>query len=193
LIGKIAAGTVLGLLQLTLWMVCGFLFGDPGGGAAGSAVGQSPAGIGALLTGDLLSPLTLCAFLAFFLLGLLQLSTLFAGVASMINRTEDIGSLATPLILPVMIALFVAIAAIAAPDSPWAVATSFVPIISPFVMFVRIAVGSVPAWQIALSISTNLAALALIAWGAGRIYRVGMLFYGRAPSLAQIWKALRVA
>jgi ABC-2 type transport system permease protein len=96
-------------------------------------------------------------------------------------------------LLPIIGALFIGIAAIQMPDAQWAVVASLTPIVSPFVMFVRIAVGVVPAWQIVLAIGINVAVLALTAWGSGRLYRVGMLLYGRAPTLGQIVRALRAA
>jgi ABC-2 type transport system permease protein len=130
-------------------------------------------------------------FILFFVIGLLQLSTMFAAVASLVNRTEDLGSIATPLIFAVITALFIAIGALGAPDAPWAVASSFIPLISAFVMFARIAVGNVPAWQLILSLGINLAALWFIAILSGKIYRVGMLLYGRTPKFSQIWSVIR--
>jgi ABC-2 type transport system permease protein len=133
----------------------------------------------------------LVGFLVYFIIGFLQLSTLLAGCASLINRTEDLGSINGPLMIPIVAALFIAMAALGAPDASFAVVTSMVPLLSPFVMFARIAVSNVPLWQIGLSLSINLVALYFIAILAGKIYRVGMLLYGRAPRLSQIWHVLR--
>ena len=191
--GKILAGTALALLQMVLWLGFGLFFGSFAAHISGAAATQPSIVLSALIAGNFLAPLTICAFLAFFLIGLLQITTLLAGVGSMITRTEDIGSMALPMLLPTMIAFFMGTVAIRTPEASWAVAASFVPIISPFVMFARLGVGLVPAWQIALSICLNLVVLLAIVWASGRIYRVGMLFYGRSPSLGQIWKALRMA
>ena len=68
-----------------------------------------------------------------------------------------------------------------------------IPILSPFVMFARIAAGTVPLWQIGLSLAINLIALYGIAVFAGKIYRVGMLLYGRAPKLSQILHVLKAS
>ena len=68
---------------------------------------------------------------------------------------------------------------------------SQVPLLAPFVMFTRIAVTNVPAWQIALSLAVNLAAAVAFAWLAGKVYRVGLLLYGRPPSFAQVVRILR--
>jgi ABC-2 type transport system permease protein len=66
-----------------------------------------------------------------------------------------------------------------------------VPLLAPFVMFARIAVSSVPVWQIVLSLVINLAAAVAFALLAGKIYRVGLLLYGRPPSLRQVVATLR--
>jgi ABC-2 type transport system permease protein len=138
-----------------------------------------------------ISPGDVAAFVLFFVIGFLQTATLFAAVASLINRTEDLGSLSGPLFLPVIAALIIAMSALAVPDAPAVVVTSFVPLIAPFVMFARIVVGSVPAWQIGASLAINIAAIYIIAVLGGRVYRVGMLLYGRAPRPAQIWHAIK--
>ncbi|MEA2786291.1 MAG: type transport system permease protein, partial [Candidatus Eremiobacteraeota bacterium] len=64
-------------------------------------------------------------------------------------------------------------------------------LISPFVMFTRVAVSDVPAWQLVLSLTINIGTAVLLAWMAGKIYRVGMLLYGRPPSLKQVLATLR--
>jgi ABC-2 type transport system permease protein len=94
------------------------------------------------------------------------------------------------MFVPVVGGFIIAISALAVPDSPAVVVTSFIPLIAPFVMFARIVVSSVPAWQIAASLAINIAAIYVIALLGGRIYRVGMLLYGRAPRLSQIWHAI---
>jgi len=189
LTGKVLSGMVLTLIQLAVWVGSVMLFS--GGGSTAS--GQHDAG-SIFALNDVLNVLSLgvlVAFLLFFVIGFLQLSTLMAAFASLINRTEDLGSINAPLVLPVVAALFIAIAALGQPDSQLAVAVSLIPILAPFVMFARIAASNVPIWQIGLSVAINLVALYLIALLAGKIYRVGMLLYGRPPKLSQIWHVLR--
>ncbi len=188
LAGKIAAAACLAILQMAIWI--GIVIFSAGPSSAGGA-SQNPFDLSGLLTGDILSPLVLVAFVLFFVIGFFQLSTLFAGFASLINRTEDLGSVSGPLIIPVVGALFIALAALGSPDSPLVVVASEVPILSPFVMFARIAVTNVPLWQILLSLAINIAALVAIAIAAGRLYRVGMLLYGRMPKFSQILSVMR--
>ncbi len=116
---------------------------------------------------------------------------LYAAAASLINRTEDLGSVAGPLVVPVVLGIILAQVALQFPNSPNMVVCSLIPLISPFVMFTRVAVSDVPAWQLVLSLAINVGTAVLLAWLSGKIYRVGMLLYGRAPSLKQVLATLR--
>lgn len=183
LAGKIGAAAVLAIIQLLSWFAVGYVlsFGGAGVGSRGLSMPLVQA----------ITPLDIAAFAIYFILGYLQLSTVFAAAASLINRTEDLGSLSGPLVMPVVLAFFVAIYALGFPNSAIATITSFIPIIAPFTMFARIAVSVVPVWQIALSILINVAAVWALAVLSGKIYRVGMLLYGRPPKLRQILATLR--
>jgi ABC-2 type transport system permease protein len=138
-----------------------------------------------------ISAADIAGFIVFFFLGYLQMATIFAAIGSLINRTEDIGSIGGPFFIPIVAALFIALTALEVPDAPFVVVASFIPLIAPFVMFARIVVSSVPLWQIATSFAINAAAIWGIAILAGKIYRIGMLLYGRPPKLSQLWHALR--
>lgn len=189
LTGKILASATLGLVQLAVWIATAVFLNGGGGASSG---GGGATGLYSLASAlDVITPGLVVGFLVFFVIGLLQLATLFAAAASLINRTEDMGGLSLPLVLPVVAAFIIAMTALGAPDTPLAVAFSYVPLLAPFVMFARIAVSDVPLWQIGLSLAINVAALVGIALLAGKIYRVGMLTYGRAPNLAQVWSVIR--
>lgn len=188
LAGKIFASATLAIAQMIVWVAIAYLLGSP------AAPAGAPANDAADMSGFSLngvSSIDIAGFVLFFLVGFFQTATLFAAVGSLINRTEDLGSLSGPLFLPVVAAFIIAISALAVPDSPAVVVTSFVPLIAPFVMFARIVVSSVPVWQVAVSLAINVVAIYVIALLGGRIYRVGMLLYGRAPRPAQIWHAIR--
>jgi ABC-2 type transport system permease protein len=190
LAGKVLASASLGFIQLAIWIATAVFLG---GGGSGSSTSQSGGDQLMTLTSalDIITPGLIAAFLIWFVIGILQLSTLFAAFASLINRTEDLGSIALPLVMPIVAAFLIAITGLAAPDAPLVVACSYIPLLAPFVMFVRMTVSTVPFWQVGLSLAINLAALYLIAIFAGKIYRVGMLLYGRAPSIRQVWTVLR--
>ncbi|HKU68599.1 MAG TPA: ABC transporter permease [Candidatus Baltobacteraceae bacterium] len=187
LAGKIGSSATLAIAQMIVWVAMAYALGSQAGPAAPSG---EAADTGAFsLSG--VSPADIAGFVLFFLIGFLQTATLFAAVGSLINRTEDLGSVSGPIFLPVVAAFVIAISALAVPDSPAVVVTSFVPLIAPFVMFARIVVSSVPAWQVGVSLAINLAAIYVIALLGGRVYRVGMLLYGRAPRPGQIWHAMK--
>ncbi|HTW84170.1 MAG TPA: ABC transporter permease [Candidatus Sulfotelmatobacter sp.] len=185
LTAKILAATATGFVQLGVWTAIGFLAGSKL--TEGFTNGDVGANAGPLA----ISSSEILLFVAFFLVGFAQYSVLFAGGASLVSRTEDVGSITGPLMLPVVGAFVLAQLGIQFPNGPLMSSASFVPLLAPFVMFTRIAVTPVPAWQIALSLAINVAAAILFALIAGRVYRVGMLLYGRPPSLRQIVAAMR--
>jgi len=190
LVAKVLVGATLSVLQLLVWVGIGIALGSGGGSAGASSAAANPFSLAGLL-GNTLSPEVIAAFIVFFILGFLQISTVFAGVASLINRTEDLGSISGPMVIPTIAGYFIGILAINAPSLPVVTVTSFVPLLSPFVMFARMAVTQVPPWQIGTSIALNVLALWGIAWFAGKLYRVGMMLYGRPPKLGQVWEILR--
>ena len=190
LAAKILAAAATGFVQLGIWVATGMLGGHAVTGLFAADASAGAAGAATFGTLDISSGEVL-AFLAFFVLGFAQYGVLYAAAASLINRTEDLGSVAGPLVVPVVVGIILANFGLQFPNAPNVVVCSLLPLVSPFVMFTRIAVSTVPAWQIALSVAINLATAILLAWMAGKIYRVGLLMYGRAPSFKQIVATLR--
>jgi ABC-type Na+ efflux pump permease subunit len=188
LTAKTLAAAALALLQIGVWVTTALVLLPRAAVSLAGSQTLGPDSGAQLLAFD---PGELLAFAIFFLLGFFQYATIYAAAASLISRTEDLGSVATPVILPVVGAFFIAQFALLQPNSPLAIAFSFVPFISPFVIFSRIAISLVPWWQIALAVAINLATVAVCFYLGGKIYRVGMLLYGNAPSLRQVWAALR--
>jgi len=194
LAGKILATAASAVLQIVVWIGAAYaavpLLASQFDGPASTA---APGGMtGAVFsTLNTLGPSAVAAFAVFFLLGFIQFALLYASAASLISRTEDIGSVVAPLVLPVVAGFLFAQFAVNAPNATSVIVLSLVPLISPFVMFARIAVATIPVWQVALSVLINLFAIAVTALLAGKIYRVGLLTYGRPPKLAQVWAVLR--
>jgi ABC-2 type transport system permease protein len=193
LAGKILATAASGALQIALWIGAAY-FAAPLIAAQNtdpSALAAAPSTDALFSVLNTLGPPVVAAFAVFFLIGFIQFALLYAGAASLISRTEDIGSVVAPLVIPVVAGFLVAQVAVVAPNSANVVVLSMIPLLAPFVMFARIAVATIPLWQIALSLLINLAAIAVIAIFAGKLYRVGLLTYGRPPRLAQVWAVLR--
>lgn len=178
--GKVLATGLAGILQLVIWCLTELVVGTKAG-----AIENFQALVNAI------TPEIVIVFLVFFVVGFLEYSLLFAAAASLISRTEDLGSFTFPLVLPVIAAFFIAQFALETPNSQTVVVTSFIPLLSPFVMFTRFMVTTIPPWQVGLAVLLNVAALAVIAPFAGKLYRVGLLLYGRTPKLSQIWAVLR--
>ncbi len=189
LAGKVFASAVVALVQVGSWLATAavlvpFAASSPVLASSIAPKAHGPAAIG-------LDPLLALYFAAFFILGYLQYATTYAAAASLVSRTEDLGIVTTPVIFPVVGAFFVAQYGLVEPNAPIVVACSFVPFLSPFVMFTRVAISSVPAWQPIVALVLDALAVVVCFWAAGRIYRVGMLLYGRLPSPRQILAALR--
>ena len=188
LTAKVLASGVTGLIQLLVWVLFGALSSQIVVALAPHVAAIAhPSTAGAISA----SPGEIAAFFAFFVIGYAQYSVLYAAAASLITRTEDLGAVAGPVLIPVLAGFVVAEFAVAYPENPWIAACSQVPLLAPFVMFSRIATSTVPAWQIATSLAINLVAAVAFALVAGRIYRVGLLLYGRLPSLRQVVIAMR--
>jgi ABC-2 type transport system permease protein len=178
--GKVLATGLAGILQLVIWSVTELAVASKAG-----VIQNIPVLMSAI------TPELIIVFLIFFVIGFLEYSLLYAAAASLISRTEDLGSFTFPLVLPVIAAFFIAQFALEAPNAQTVVITSFIPLLSPFVMFTRFMVATVPLWQVGVAILLNIAALAVIVPFAGKLYRVGLLLYGRTPKLSQIWTVLR--
>lgn len=129
-------------------------------------------------------------FLVFFLLGYLLYASLFAAIGSAVENEGDSNQLQLPVTVPLMIAYFIALYAFNAPDSNIALWGSLIPFTSPIVMLARIPFG-VPAWQIILSVVLLLLTTAACAWLSAKIYKVGILMYGKKTTYKDLWKWLK--
>ena len=191
LAGKTFAAAAIALVQIILWMVTAAAFLPNVAATLGATTHRATGTSDASAIFGRIDPFEIVAFFAFFILGYLQYATIYAAAASLISRTEDLASVTTPVLIPVVGAFFVAQFALLQPESPIVVACGFVPLLSPFVMFTRIAISSVPWWQTAIAIGIDFVTVIVCFWAAGRVYRVGMLLYGKLPSPAQIFATLR--
>ena len=115
-----------------------------------------------------------------------------SAIGSAVEQQQEAQSLVLPLMLPI-IGSFVAMQfVLASPDSPVSVALSMTPFLSPVLMTARVAVTEVPFWEIALSLALLVATFVGAIWVSARIYRVGILSYGKKPTLADLWRWLRM-
>ena len=140
-----------------------------------------------------LGPEVFIFFVIYFLLGYLLFATLFAGIGSAVEQQQDAQSLMIPVMMPIIVSIIFLQAVIEAPNSTLSLALSLIPFTSPIPMVVRIAMIDVPWWQIGLSLSLLAGTFVGAVWVSSRIYRVGILSYGKKPSLKEIIKWMRYA
>jgi len=130
------------------------------------------------------------SFFFYFIFGYLLYAAMFAVVGSMVDNETDTQQLIIPVIAPLMLGIYVMISAINNPDGALPFWCSLIPFTSPVVMMVRIPFG-VPWWQIAVSGSLLVSTFVAMTWVAGKVYRTGILMYGKKAGYKEVWKWLR--
>lgn len=133
---------------------------------------------------------TLFLFLFYFLGGYLIYASLFAAVGAAIDNETDSQQFIFPITIPIIIALYVAMAAFRNPHSDLVFWFSMIPFTSPVVMMARVPFD-VPVWQIGVSLTLLIGGFLLTTWFAARIYRTGILMYGKKVSYKELWKWFR--
>ena len=205
LAGKIFGISAVALLQLSInavaaavaAVIAGVLYGA---GAASQQASMAAAGspqaqamMARVISQGLPSVpwATLVFLIVFFFLGFFSYASIYAGIGSLLSKPEEVQQYSTVFMLPIIAAYILAIFALSMPDIPLVKWGSMIPLVSPLLMFTRISTSTVPWWQIAISIGGSLLAIWALTLFAGKLYRVGVLMYGRPPSVKEIWRALR--
>lgn len=129
----------------------------------------------------------------FFILGYLLYATLAAMLGSLVSRTEDVQQLIMPMIFLIMIAFFIAMYGLNAPDSSFIVISSYIPFFTPMLMFLRVGMLDIPFWEVALSLGILIGTIILLALIGARVYKGGVLMYGKSSSLKDFKKALALS
>jgi ABC-2 type transport system permease protein len=218
MLGKIIGTALAGITQFLIWIVCGtiLLFValaifdiDPSilskGSPATSMAAEVP---GALSSMDMTTQLyaqelfeipivmLLVFFVIYFILGYFIYSSIYTAIGAAVDNETDTQQFIFPIILPLMLAIYVGFFSVFSnPHGPIAVGFSLFPLTSPIVMMMRlpggIGDGGVPLWQLATSILFLIATFIGIVWLAAKIYRVGILMYGKKPSYKELLKWLK--
>jgi len=183
--GKILGVGAVGLTQVAIWVGTALVF-------SGGALVANAAQIKGVLSLKLL-----VFFAVYFLLGYILYSTLCAAVGSMVNSEQEAQQLQFLVMMPMILSVIMIMQIFQHPNSQMALWGSLFPFTAPLVMFTRIAMqtGSLwdIGWQIALSIGLMVATIYGMIWLCGRIYRVGILMYGKKPNLPEIMKWIKYA
>lgn len=175
--GKVLGVGAVGLTQIGLWIGAALIYFKVALAASGM---QFP-----------LSGVQMVSFLVFFLLGYTLYSSVAAALGAMTGSEQELQQLNMILMLPLILCSVFIFRIITDSDGILAKAFSFFPFTTPLIMYVRISVHQPPAWQIALSVFDLVLMILITLWIASRIYRVGILMYGKKPNLPEILRWLK--
>ena len=182
LAGKIIGVGAVGLTQVVIWLAIAGAFSLLGIASTGS-----------MLNNVHIPMIGVIAFGVFFILGYFLYSTMYAALGSMVNSDQEAQQVQWPAMLPIIFSIVLSTPVLQHPNSQLAFWTSMVPFFAPILMFVRVMVETPPMWQIFLCIALML----LTTWGllglSSRIYRVGILMYGKRPTLPELRRWLKYA
>ena len=201
MMGKIVGIAMVGLTQVLIWVALTLIFTTIGGSAMGGhhaaeqmaanqggqkmeAMQNAMSAIGTLPIG-----LIVTMFLFYFLGGYLIYSSFFAAAASAVDSQAEMSQFILPISIPIIVSIASISTIIQNPDGPFAFWMSMIPLTSPIVMMARIPFG-VPAWQLALSIAILIGSFIVSVWLAGKIYRIGILMYGKKITWKELGKWL---
>mgnify|MGYP002624095433 CR=1 FL=1 len=216
--GKIIGVALVALTQFALWIVLTLVIVGVGGAALGPKLMQGTdsaqiaemassgtgfhmddavammedGGMKTILTtlGNIPWGQLLLSFFVYFILGYLLYASLFAAVGSAVENEGDSSQLQLPITIPLLIGFFIALMAMRNPYSKVVWWGSMIPFTSPIVMLARIPYG-VPGWELAVSVALLIATFALCAWASAKIYRAGILIFGKKSTWKDLWKWLR--
>ena len=134
--------------------------------------------------------LIIVCFIFYFITGYLLYASVFAAIGSAVDNETETQQFMLPVTIPIILALMVAMGTMQNPESSLSFWCSMIPLTSPIVMMARIPFG-VPGWQIAISMVLMLVTFAAFVWMAAKVYRTGILMYGKKTSWKEMWKWLR--
>jgi len=208
MMGKIIGTSLAGLLQFLIWTVLGLLllfvvsmfFGVQIGPTSGvsqqllSTAQNEFAGTAQLYIKEIWNlPIAsiLLGFVVYFVGGYFLYSSFYAAIGAAVDNQTDSQQFLLPILMPLMLSVYIGFfTVINDPHGSVAVIFSMIPLTSPIVMLMRIPFG-VPWWQIAISVSLLFASFLAVVWFASKIYRVGILMYGKKPSWKEMYKWLK--
>lgn len=204
MIGKIIGIGLVGIVQLAIWgiliavimSVSGLAVGLSNPEMVAAGMTATPPADTSDLSAILMTlsglnlPMLGLMFVLNFVGGYLLYAAIFAAIGASVNQSEDSQQFMTPIVIVMVFALYAAIYSANNPDGPLAVWCSFIPFTSPTVSMVRLPLGA-PVWQTVLSLVVLYASALTLIWMAGKIYRVGILMYGKKPSFSEMIKWMR--
>jgi ABC-2 type transport system permease protein len=192
MLGKILGIGLVALTQFFLWIAFVVIVYNIGKASGGGGTANAMVGNMQQLFASVDVPLILFCFGFYFLAGFFFYSSLYGAIGSAVNEDmREAQALSFPITMLIILSIALMSTAIANPTSPIAVWASIIPFSSPIVMMARIPFGvpnTVPWWQLALSMSLLILGFIFTVWFAGKIYRTGILMYGKKPSWKEMLK-----
>ncbi|MGA9288948.1 MAG: ABC transporter permease [Anaerobacillus sp.] len=185
--GKILGVALLGLTQYAIIILSGYVFMQ----LQDDAISQT--GILSFLDFNNLSASLIIYAILFFVLGYLLYATILAMVGSLVSRAEEVQQLIMPVQFLIIIAFFIAMFGLGTPSSPFITVASYIPFFAPVVMFLRVGMLSIPFYEVAISLALLIGAIVFFAILGAKVYRGGVLMYGKSSSLRDIGKALKLS
>ncbi|HVQ35935.1 MAG TPA: ABC transporter permease [Pyrinomonadaceae bacterium] len=186
MVGKLIGVSLVALTQLGIWTLAFALLALYGL----SALASQGFNMGEINIPNL-PPLFFVYFFVFFVLGYFIFATIYVLIGSMVTTAQEGGQLAMPVVFLLMAGLYMAFPVIRSPNSPFAFWVSMVPFFAPITMIVRIVSQRPPMWQIMLSLGIGIVTVVLLLWLAARIYRIGMLMYGKKATIPEVLRWIK--
>ncbi|HSW41854.1 MAG TPA: ABC transporter permease [Patescibacteria group bacterium] len=184
--GKVLGVGGLGLVQLLAAAIPALVAFLLQGQIAEIVLGAPPEELG---LPQVLTPTVFGAFIVFFVLGYLLYAVLFAAAGSLVSRMEDVSNVVAPMsmlsVAGYLVAIYVASGLLPA-DAVWVAALSYVPFVSPYLMFSRVILGQVGLLEVALAVVILVVSIVVMLWLAARVYAAGVLMYGQGPSFRRL-------
>jgi ABC-2 type transport system permease protein len=184
MMGKLTGICAVGLTQFGIWLFTFSILTLPG---ILAAIATLPEGV----TLPTLTPFMLLNFFLLFVLGFFVFSTVYAAIGAAFNNVQEAQQVAGVAVFFLVIPVFLMFRIINDPSSTFAVVMSLIPVFTPLLMTLRIALEMPPVWQLLLAYALTLGFLWCAVWACGRIYRVGILMYGKKPTFQELWKWMR--
>jgi ABC-2 type transport system permease protein len=181
LAGKLVGVGAVGLTQIAIWMIAAMLF-------MGSALAATA------LTGDFaihFSWMEGLLFPIYFVLGFALFSAMFSGLAATCETSQDLQKFMPLAIIPLYLSMGLLPVLLKDPNSVWAVAATLCPLTAPYIVLPRMGMAAVPLWQLAASIVLLILSIWAVLWLSSRLYRVGILMYGKRATLPELVRWLR--
>ncbi|MBA3321758.1 MAG: ABC transporter permease [Pyrinomonadaceae bacterium] len=181
--GKLIGVSLVALTQYGIWALIFLALGLYGAAAIAAS--------GFNFSLPSVAPSLIIYSMLYFVIGFLLYATIFALIGAMVTTEKEAGQITVPLSMLLAIAIYLAFPVIRSPNSTYAFWVSMIPFFSPVTMLVRIITETPPFWQIALSLLIGVATIVFTIWLTARVYRVGMLMYGKRASIPEVLRWVR--